>query len=66
MAPSEIGFSQGLTVATEPKAAAVAGQILTTDRSAFARFVGLGRLQSHRGHRQRMEQRAVIRERGSD
>lgn len=66
MTPSEIGFSQGLTAAAEPKAAAVAGEALTTGCSVLARFVGLGRLQSHRGHSQCMEQRAVLRERGPD
>lgn len=30
MTPSEIGFSRGLTAAAEPKAAAVAGEALTT------------------------------------
>lgn len=59
-------FSRGLIAAAEPKAAALAGEALTTGCSVLARFVGLGRLQSHRGHRQRMEQRAVLRERGPD
>lgn len=60
------GFRRGLIAAAEPKAAAVAGEALTTGCSVLARFVSLGRLQSHRGHRQRVEQRAVLRERGPD
>lgn len=52
--------------AGKAKAAPSLGWNLSSGRSAFARFVSLSRLQGHRGHGQRVERWAVVRERGSD